>query len=462
MQSRTLTTYKSIADAIRYAYDDEGYLSIIHPTGTKEPIKIQGKRAVFPTDARLKAGITDDFIFWHPLCESIARRGTSPVMQHIQRTVKANLMWALEYLTEELLKVAQDQDQHKSVPPQCSDFLEKLTNVNKDTYKIFKSLVKGAIKNHRFCSVYLKSDGKYAGKKVTRLCSIRFPILEDLAGPETKLYGVAVNQKQKATLSALFRLVIPNGDDADEYSAGTNNRIAPYFVAFLEAYGKVTTQLNKVIHKYGEPLNLLLKPFPTLPANLVEGFDDYYNEIPKLNGNDGERQTEEEKLQEEQAVAQHNTKPQGQAPAVAGFNSSMPSFNVNTDAPAVVGTQKVAQPSRTAAPAVNEPAKMSPDDFMNAVRQQQTSQYQQPQFQNNMYASNGYNTPNFYAPPVPTGPVVSMFPSNNGIPNHGYGTQYQQAPLSNNPYASVMSSGAPVAPQFQYQQPQLGFGGTFL
>lgn len=157
MQSRTLTTYKSIADAIRYAYDDEGYLSIIHPTGTKEPIKIQGKRAVFPTNEHLKAGITDEFIFWHPLCESIARRGTSPVMQHIQRTVKANLMWALEYLTEELLKVAQDQDQHKSVPPHCSDFLEKLTNVNKDTFKIFKALVKGAIKNHRFCSVYLLS-----------------------------------------------------------------------------------------------------------------------------------------------------------------------------------------------------------------------------------------------------------------------------------------------------------------
>lgn len=450
MQSRSLNSYKSITDALRIAVDGEGFLSATNAAGTKDPLKIGGKRAVLPTPARLAEGFPDTMIAWHPLCESPARRGTSPVMQSIVRNAKYHIAWTLEYLVEELLKIAADQDQHKSVPPHCSDFLEKLTDLGKNPMKLLKALIQGALKNHRLVTIYLKSEGKYAGQKVTRLASIRFPILEDLSGSkEPKLYGVAISQKERKAMSALFRLVVPNGDDPEEYSAGTNSRVAPYLTAFLLAYTKVIRQFNKVINKYGEALNFLVKPFPDLEDGFVEGFENYYNEIPKLEGNDGERMTEEEKAAEQESLQAYKTPVADPTVGIPGFKPSVP-MDVNTIAPVTAAQNVAPQPTRhpVAQPAGHAEKKLSPDDFMALARGQA-----QPQQQFVQQAPQGYNVPQpqpfgYVAPQQPVQQFVNLLPNQPQFPT---GPQ-----PSNNPFAGVMGTqgpqpGQPAAPFYGYQ-----------
>lgn len=425
MQSSLLTTYKKIHPALRYEADELGNLSILQPTGTLLPAKVEGQRLALPTNKALRDG-EEGITFWHPLSESLARRGTSPVLQHMQRFARANIAYAVEYITTELLKIAVDQSTHKDLPPDASDFLRKLTGVGKNTVALYDKIIAAAIKNHRLVVVYLKADGKYEGKKVTRMTVIRFPILEDLLDESGKVYGIPVPKKERQVLRALFQLVVPGGDDPEEYSAGTTTRVAPYFTSFLKAYAKVTKQLNKSIALYGEALHFTLKPFPTYPDNIYDTFEDVYNEIPALSGNEGGRQTEEEAAAEAEAVPTMLAAPKGTA------MKSTAMFQQETEP-----KRTVAHPTRNAVvqPAATAPGTVSIEDALAGLRQAQNPGYNPNMgMQPTLFAQP--QQPQFFQPMQPAVPQQPQFvqPSWFQQPQ-----QMPQQPM--NPYAGVTSGG---------------------
>lgn len=111
-----------VLPAFRYKVGEEDMISILDPLGRPAPAKVDGKRLVVPTKDWLRKGLGDDYIAFHPLSEKISRLGTSQVLQHMQRQVKANLMFTVKYLTSRILEVAADSTLHKDIPPECSDF----------------------------------------------------------------------------------------------------------------------------------------------------------------------------------------------------------------------------------------------------------------------------------------------------------------------------------------------------
>lgn len=286
--SKTSDFYsKKILPAFPYAVDEGGLVSTLNPTGSMVPAMVDGRRLVVPTEQWLRDGFGEDYQPFHPLGEQLSRKGTSPVLQHMQKSAKAILAHSFITMATEMLKVAADQSLHKDLPPSCKDYLKKVKDADKDTVTVFGKVMAAALKKNKLLTVYLKHGGKHDGKVVNRLCVIRWPLLELLDGPDEDVLGVRFsNKKHRATISALLRLIMPFGD-TEEYSAGSISRVAPYFHAFLLAYHKTATQLNKIIHRYAQPMAIPIQEFKLYSEKDANSLADYYDDLPTLRGNEG-------------------------------------------------------------------------------------------------------------------------------------------------------------------------------
>lgn len=376
--------YEGILKSMQYDVDETGLVSIITPTGTKAEATVGGARLVVPTQKRLRDGFTEDLQPYHPLCESISRRGTSPVLQHMQRSVKQHLGFLVSFLADALVKMSLNTSIHKDLPPDMSDVLMKLTGVTDKTQAILDKLIPAAHKQNKLVTVYLKGAGTFQGQKVNRIAVIRFPILDELDNDSDKdmVLGVKVPAKQRKVISGLLRLIIPFGDSPEEYSAGTISRVAPFFTAFLQAYHKIATRMNQSINRFAGPLALPLKPIELFPLDWIDQFPAIYNQIPSLNGNDGGT---DEVAEETQAAPQVQQQRQPMNNVVTPtLQNSMPQigshianqFNFN-QAPIVPQNQR---PAAASAPQ-NQKPKQTVADLMRGTTPQmpQMQQYVQPQ-----------------------------------------------------------------------------------
>ena len=409
--SQILTSYEQSLNALSLVVDDEGLVSQKHPTGTLTPMKVEGRRLVLPTKAWQRKGYGEDYQPYHPGCEVMSREGTSPVIQMLQRQTKASLAHALVSMGQGLLQVAVDKDTHKDLPLECTDFLKKLSNVDKSTKEVFEKLIGAAVKKNRLITVYLKNGGTYEGKKVNRSCVIRFPIIEDLKADlkDTNVLGVTVPKKQRPNIIALFDLLVPNGELAEEYSYGTVARVAPYFISLLTAFHKVASVLNTSIEKYAKKLNIPVKPFELYELDICDTVVKHYIDIPPYSGNEGKTDTQPEEASETVSVAKK---------AVAA--------KTQAEKPREV----LAQPTRNAvvvdtktAPAPSKTGLASMADFMSATQ----PQAQQTGFNQGFQQAN-LNTgfvPVTFGQPAPTQFAPQQF--NNGVGNNN---MYAPAPVA--------------------------------
>lgn len=413
--SLTLASYNNILPSFSIVADDDGRLSQKNPLGTLAPLNIEGRRLVLPTKTWMKKGFGEDHLPFHPLCEVMSREGTSPVIQLLQRQAKAVISYNVFSLLTGLLRIAVDKESHKDLPIECTDFLKKLSNADKTTLELLDKLLGAATKKNRLLTVYLKNGGKYDGKKVNRTAIIRFPIMEDLQADltNTNVLGVTIPKKQRPTLIALFKLVLPFGDSPEEYSFGTTARVAPYYTALLTAYHKVITVLNQSINTYA-PVLSTVTPIELFELDALDEFSKIYNELPAFNGNEGSTKDQPEEASE-------TTKPKApvrEKAVVAQVTRETAGGAVLAPAPAAE------RPSNGGASMADFMAALNPQPQFNNYGQPPATNYgHYPQGQFPQNGNNGFNGVTGYQQP-----------------------QYTQAPQGN-PYAPI-----PTAAPWERQQ----------
>lgn len=428
-----LAFYKTVLASIRHDVDDDGLISREIPGSDNRPASVNGKRLVLPTDAQLRAGFGDDVQPFHPLSENIARRGASEVQNYLQRNAKAQVTFYLERIAERLLAVAADPALHKDLPPSCSEYLTKVPKADKKSLKTFDDLMESSIAKKKVTTLYLKNGGSYQGQKYNRLCVVRFPLIEQLEEDETKVNGVTLRKRDLETFSALLRYIVPFGDDPEEYSAGSNSKVAPFFDAFLRAYAKIAGRLNHMVKRYGKTLDLQLKP---IPLDFVDDLDDlgeYYGDIPPLRGNEGQLSKEEAEREKQEVQA------------------------VNTGGPGVAPTPSPAPAARdTKTASTTSGDKLSFEDFLSGGQQapQQSpggmSGYMQAR--NSPYSSATYGVGYPQAGGYPGqggygGPQQGGYPGQpGGLPAWLTGGQTQQPVANTNPFAAAVAPQRPQAP----------------
>lgn len=430
--SQILDCYKTILNAFNLVEDEGSLISQKLPTGTTVPLKVEGRRLVLPTKEWMKKGFGEDYLPFHPLCEVMSREGTSPVVQMLQRQAKAMISYNVVTLARGLLQVAVDKDTHKDLPIECTDFLKKLANADETTADLFVKLLGAATKKNRLLTVYLKNGGKFDGKKVNRSAIIRFPIMEDLMGDpkDTNVLGVTVAKKHRPTLIALFKLILPFGDNPEEYSFGTTSRVAPYFTALLTAYHKIATVLNQSIYAYGEKLHLAVKPIEIYDLALLDSFAKIYNDIPAFNGNEGATNDQPEEASETNSPTKNVLAVKHSDAETVRQEQISRGTVINKDPTAFTSTV-VAEPKRSGAASFN--------DFLSATNPQPASNFSQ----------------------MPNNGMMTQMPANGFNSNTGYNgfpqqtNAYAPAPMNFNQPQNSYAPAAMVAPwdqQFQQQQ----------
>jgi hypothetical protein len=445
--------YKAIAPAFNYSIGEDDLFSILTPTGTLEPAKVDGKRLAFPSNKFLRDGFGEDYQPFHPLSENLARKGTSPVLQHMQRAAKANIAFMVGYLTDALLRVAVDTSLHKDLPPEMATVLAKLANADKNTLVAYNKLMSSANKKNKIVSVFLKHGGTIDGTKVNRMAVIRFPIIDELNSGEKEVLGVDLGKKHGKVILELFKLVVPFGDSPEEYAAGTTTRVAPFFTALIKAYWKICNQLNKSIIRFNEPLHLGIKPFPLYDENIWESFPEVYNEIPPLNGNDGGVNETDE------AGAPAAAQAQQQQPAAQPANQYVP--QMVGQMPQMGAGLNAAAPTTASKPGDT----ISVSDFLKSQQPQFQQQpapmmSQQPQMVYNQYGQPVMLQPSM-ATPMQNMPGFQQ-PQNQGIQlpwlqPQVQAMQYQQQ-MQQNPFMQIFAQPQQMMPQpmMMPQQPQYG------
>jgi hypothetical protein len=278
-----------VLPAFQLFADEEDMISFKEPGGANIPARIDGKRLYLPTRDRLKAGGIEgeDYIFFHPIGENLARKGPSPVLKTLQTTAKTLISFYVVTLANSIISAAADVDTQSQLPPECFEYLKDLTQVKASSVKALDDLMEKALAKNALVTVYLKSGGTLRGTKMNRMCTVRFPIMEALKSDEEEPYGVKLRKRDRKTFINLFEKLLPGGDDLNTYSGGSTERDAPYFEALLRGYGNAMGQINKCIELYGKPMELEIEEIDLGYLDHIDRIKEFKNKIPPQSGNEG-------------------------------------------------------------------------------------------------------------------------------------------------------------------------------
>lgn len=423
--------YTRILAALRVEPTPEGLLSYVALDGptplmvTDPSDPAKKRRLALATQEILAAADWDHVVPFHPLSEHL-NRGVSPVMNTLVRTGMIRLTEVISSLIHQLLELAVDQSRHAKVSPAAQGILSALPNVDKKTLtNIMELLARVDMSpDRRLISMYLKRKGVYRGI-TSRLCVVSFPIMDQLTNDDRKIWGVSLRVKDIEALEALMQFILPNCDNPETYSAPSDSKAAPYFESFLDAYEKVATQLNKVIHVNRKELQMVEQLKTTMHwENLAEDLLAHRSDIPALEGNKG---TVLDDGQLDSPTTPHTPAPQVASP-ILGAAPAAPAR-----APVVPQYPHAPAPQYPPQPSAPPPPQAAPQQELSLA--ERLAQRQQVLVAPPQYAPQ--YPPQYGAPP--------QYPPQYGAPPPNYPPQYPQQP----PYPYPPQAPAPYPMQQQ-------------
>tara|TARA_B100000700_G_scaffold154615_2_gene171614 strand:- start:14728 stop:16116 length:1389 start_codon:yes stop_codon:yes gene_type:complete len=294
-------------------------LSILDPSDPNDdnptviPVRCASKRLFLPTKKVLKDSNWDERVAFHPLSENLLR-GESDVINTLVRLVRFRIGTTISILMSTLMDIAADPEKQADLTARQQKYLQLVGKVDKKAAKAVVQLVNNA--NERLISAFIHRGGGANDIKHRRVAQASFPIWDELHGQGSKIkssnpskYGDVEcgSAKNKKAIAALFEYLIPDPDDKVEWSAGSDNDVAPYFDSLMRLYAGLSDHLNSYIHLFRK----YLPHAKWLRVDLdwtddLENLDKWKNKIPSLPGNIGalmKGETEEQAMQSAQSSA---------------------------------------------------------------------------------------------------------------------------------------------------------------
>ena len=431
--------YLPILAGLHIYPDESGVLHRIHRESNKI-CEVNKHKLCLPTDANLKSLSQQEYMFYHPMSENIAR-GDSVIYNYTKLAMTLRINYTIIGLASILLAIANDKTLDGKLKSHQLDLLAALPKVDKKTVDHFNNVVgKTDLDSNVFFSVYNRRNGKVGGVTYNRVAVVHFPLLEQLKNPEKSDFWSNIKGIRKADYAnylSLFNYLLPDWDVENNYSGVSDSMEAPSFHALIDSFVKVMKRLNEVMDKFRDIADVDDIYSSEIPAieTAIGQLQKYANIIPPLEGNMGECAANDAQ------VNQLQQKPIGIPPVGLTTAAESKFDNLNTPPAQTGGWQQTAIPPTTtpvAPQTTTNPTAFigfGPGTLQQQQRQQQIIGYDQ--FGQSIY---GY-------------PVQQ----NNGFigfPNQGGFGQQQTQTQSNDPLAQWNNA---VAGMNQNQQQ--GFGG---
>lgn len=283
--------YESVLSAAGLVANKDGLISMdldgIHAPCTvgKDP----AKRLVLPIPEVLNNPNWNTTIAFHPMAESLLR-GESEVLRKLKALLMVRILGVTSDLAAQLMAIAVNVDAQKKLTPDQHEFLSLVGGVSENTFKDLTKIVESlTIDKNQLVSMYLKRAGQWKGKGYSRVAVTTFPLIEQLATPGKEVFGITLaSQKNKKAIKALFDYILPDAEDVDKYSYGTNSDVAPYFHALMSSFAKIAKQLNTNVRKFKKHLDDADKMLINVEFDKeLNDLGKYRDLIPNLSGNEG-------------------------------------------------------------------------------------------------------------------------------------------------------------------------------
>lgn len=287
-----ITLYKSVLSAAGLVATEEGLISmdfdgILTPcTVGKSP----AKRLVLPIPEILNNPNWNATIAFHPMSESLLR-GESEVLRKLKALLMVRVLATTSDLAIQLMAIAVNVAAQKKLSPTQHEYLSAVGDVSENTFKDLTKIT-GSLtieKGDQLINMYLKRAGQWKGKGYSRVAVTTFPLMEELSTPGKEVFGHNLaSLKNKKAIKALFDYILPETEDVDRYSYGTNSDIAPYFTAMMSSFTKVAKQLNSITYKFRKHLDDADKLMIDIEYDKeLNDLGKYRDIIPTLTGNEG-------------------------------------------------------------------------------------------------------------------------------------------------------------------------------
>lgn len=433
--------YLPILAGLHIYPDESGVLHRIHRESNKI-CEVNKHKLCLPTDANLKSLSQQEYMFYHPMSENIAR-GDSVIYNYTKLAMTLRINYTIIGLASILLAIANDKTLDGKLKSHQLDLLAALPKVDKKTVDHFNNVVgKTDLDSNVFFSVYNRRNGKVGGVTYNRVAVVHFPLLEQLKNPEKSDFWSNIKGIRKADYAnylSLFNYLLPDWDVENNYSGVSDSMEAPSFHALIDSFVKVMKRLNEVMDKFRDIADVDDIYSSEIPAieTAIGQLQKYANIISPLEGNMGECAANDAQ------VNQLQQKPIGIPPVGLTTAAESKFDNLNTAPAQTGGWQQTAIPP-TATPTTPQQT-TNPTAFIGfGPGTLQQRQQQQPQQQ-----IIGYNQ---YGQPIYGYPVQQ----NNGFigfPNQGGFGQQQTQAQSNDPLAQWNNA---VAGMNQNQQHSFG------
>lgn len=294
MSVRNLSAlYEHILTSTGFIVSTDGLVSEYSAEGAVVPRTIDNKRLFVPTETALRAytapGVKDNYIAFHPLSESILR-AQSPVIKWLRQALLNRLQAVMGEQLIFLATVAADTGRHKSLSPKATEFLSQVPEIDVKTAETISSIIaKMDGDKFKLVNIYLKQGGTFNGKSCRRAAVVTFPFLKEFENNDQTIFTAKISRKKDLKLiEKIFRWMIPNADDINAYSVGSDSDVAPYFHALLNSYVKVASRLNEITRIFKKQIDADELHIDIDWATEVVNLLPYREALPALPGNDGD------------------------------------------------------------------------------------------------------------------------------------------------------------------------------
>lgn len=281
--SKLLDIYENILDYAGLGSSRQNGMIYFKMDDTREPVTIQSKQLVLPTDDILKNPDPEHQIIFHPLAENTLRKESQVIMK-LKSALNVRMNYLFAILGTQLFDLAMDKNVGDKMTPDQLELLRIFKDVDMTAKTNFLSIVKFVLEENyekSFINVFLKKGGLYHGKKYARVGVITFPLYEkfkeqgtnsltDKNGKVKKL-----REKDIDLMIKLYEFIFPGIEVPEAYSFGSNSNVAPYLDSLMSSTVRVLSQFNTVAENY--------KDFLESPE-LIMSNSDWVDDFSDLSG----------------------------------------------------------------------------------------------------------------------------------------------------------------------------------
>ena len=245
---KIIKLYEEIIDFCGLYRDDD---KIFLDERDRDPLLVNGKQLVIPTNSILRNFDARSMIVFHPLSEDIIK-DESDTINKLRYIINVKLNIAIGVLAQNLLNIVNSPELHGKLTPEQSEIIYHIRELDDKTIKAFTTYMMKEVNDKEdrlFSYIYLKKGGTVKGERFARSAIVTFPFFQQFSKNPKDDKG-RFRPKDVAAYLEVFRFMFPDLETPEEYNIGSNSSAAPFFEALMLGSYRLAERINKLLTIY--------------------------------------------------------------------------------------------------------------------------------------------------------------------------------------------------------------------